>query len=678
MGIQVQSWWMNLIRGIFGFLDQIIYGLIKWILFGIFDLSKLTTNSDVFNGIYQRIYVVLGIFMAFKLTFSFFQYIIDPDSMGDKGEKGVGKLFQRVFIMLFALIALPSFLFGGNGEKGILSRAQDAFLPTLPRLIFGDGEYGDTFSSSDISSTLETTSEEIATATLSGFFAPPEDLDHYCGNGTLSNTPKIQNLADFTNNINTSCSKFNISLGPFDIIGSRYYKYSYLVFVSSVVGLLVAVLLLGITIDIAKRIFKLIILEVIAPVPIMSLIDPKGSKDGAFSKWIHSLIKTFLDIFLKLGLVYLIVVLIHMIVATGEDGGIFTNFPEENGFRSTYLTVLLILGLIFFAKEAPKFIKDALGIKDSGGGLFDDVKTLGKAAGLVGGAAVGVAGMVGSGIASGRASYMADAVNLNKDGKDHTGLRIAKNIGAGLFGAMAGAGTAAKALSGKNAGIGAVMKAQNERNTRVLNAGAAGSTWLGRQGSTVSNAIFGSTKATDIAQAIADNESKSAIMKNITDRAASEMVKSDSTSGAFKNLFSGSKFNYKSVNAEYEAAKTAGRDSFMIVDTRGTTHTVNMSEYEREKGSLQTSNEADYIENSGFGGDSTLEYYLEQANDLKYTTTDASGNKVEHTIDTTSPAGRAGLRKALKDGQSDINIENAKLKKKQSKAKANDRYSAKK
>lgn len=674
MGIQVQSWWMNLIRGIFGFLDQIIYGLIKWILFGVFDLSKLSTNSDVFNGIYQRIYVVLGIFMAFKLTFSFFQYIIDPDSMGDKGEKGVGKLFQRVFIMLFALIALPSFLFGSSGQKGLLSRAQDAFLPTLPRLIFGDSEYGGTFSSSDVSSTLETTSEEIATATLSGFFAPPEDLDHYCGNGTLSNTPKIQSLADFANNINTSCSKFNISLGPLDIIGSKYYKYSYMVFVSSVVGILVAALLLGITIDIAKRIFKLIILEVIAPIPIMSLIDPKGSKDGAFSKWIHSLIKTFLDIFLKLGLVYLIVVLIHMIVAAGDDGGIFTNFPEENGFRSTYLTILLILGLIFFAKEAPKFIKDAIGIKDSGGGLFDDVKTLGKAAGLVGGAAVGAAGIIGSGIASGRASYMADTEN----GKEHNGLRIAKNIGAGLLGAGAGAGTAVKALTGKNAGIGAVMKAQNERNTRVLNAGAAGSTWLGRQGSSISNAMFGSTEATGIAQAISANDSKSAIMKNILDRASSEMVKSDNSSGSFKNLFSGSKFNYKSVNAEYEAAKTAGRNSFDIVDTGGTTHTVNMSDYEREKGTLLTDNEADYIANGGFGGDSTLEYYIEQANNLTYTTTDASGHKVEHTIDTTSPAGRAGLRKALKDGQSDINIENAKLKRRQSKAKANDRYSAKK
>lgn len=670
MGIQVQSWWMNIVRGIFGFLDQIIYGLIKWILFGIFDLSKLTTNSDVFNGIYQRIYVVLGIFMAFKLTFSFFQYIIDPDSMGDKGDKGVGKLFQRVFIMLFALIALPSILFGGNGEKGLLSRAQDAFLPTLPRLIFGDSEYGGTFSSSDVSSTLETTSEEIASATLSGFFAPPEDLDHYCGDGTLSNTPKIESLADFSNNINTSCSKFNISLGPLDIVGSKYYKYSYLVFVSSVVGILIAALLLGITIDIAKRVFKLIILEVIAPVPIMSLIDPKGSKDGAFSKWINSLIKTFLDIFLKLGLVYIIVVLIHMIVAAGSEGGLFLNFPEENGFRSVYLTILLILGLIFFAKEAPKFIKDALGIKDSGGGLFDDVKTLGKAAGLVGGAAVGTAGLIGSGIASGKASYLADAEN----GKGHNAARIAKNIGAGLLGAGAGAGTAVKALSGKNAGIGAVMKAQAERNARVLSAGAAGSTWLGRQGSALSNAILGTTEASNIAQQISNNDSISGVYKNITDYASKKTLTSDKTSGSFKDMFSGSKFNYKDVNAEYEAANASGATSFTITDTSDVSHEISMSEYRHHYSELQDSNEEDYILNSGYG-DEKMNTYISQATNTQYYTTDSNGkNRTLKTID----ADTAKSRKSLKDAQNAIENENIKLKRRQGKAKANDKYSAKK
>ena len=66
--------------------------------------------------------------MAFKLSFSFFQYIMDPESMVGKGDKTLSKLFTRVFIMLAALIFLPMILFGQNGQEGFLARAQRAFL----------------------------------------------------------------------------------------------------------------------------------------------------------------------------------------------------------------------------------------------------------------------------------------------------------------------------------------------------------------------------------------------------------------------------------------------------------------------------------------------------------------------------------------------------------------------
>ena len=129
-------WWTDPVRALFGLLDQGVYNLIQWVLYGVFDLSKISTNTDVFNNIYQRIYIVLGAFMAFKLSFSFFQYIISPDDVNGKNDKSVSKIFSRVIIMLGALILLPTLLFGRGTEEGILSRAQIAFLPMLPRIIF--------------------------------------------------------------------------------------------------------------------------------------------------------------------------------------------------------------------------------------------------------------------------------------------------------------------------------------------------------------------------------------------------------------------------------------------------------------------------------------------------------------------------------------------------------------
>ena len=589
MGVQEQGWLMNIVRDIFSFLDGLVYGLIKWILFGIFDLANVTTNSAVFSSIYSRLYVILGIFMAFKLSFSFFQYIIDPESMTGKSEKSLSKVFSRVFIMLAALIFLPSLLFSGiDGKGGILYRAQTAFLPTLPKIIFGVDNLGGLSTSSGVgtgsnfSDSVEQAANDITVTILKGFFAPPEDLDNYCDDGTFANTPQITSIEDFRRNVNLDCAKRGDILAHIDITGlgsatglaSKFYRYSYMWFISTVVGVLVALLLLAITFDIAKRVFKLMILEVIAPIPIMSLVDPKGSKDGAFRKWVSSLTSTFLDIFFKLGIVYLIIVFIHLIVNSGSEGGLFKNFPENAGFRGTYLTILLILGLILFAKEAPKFIKESLGLKGDSGGLLDDVKTVGKAAGLVGGAAVGAAGVVGSTVGSVRAQ-----MEGNKEHFEGQHLRNAgRNLMAGVSGLIGGTAAGVKGLTGKNAGVGSVMKNQQDRNAADFDRRRHGGTFFGGVGSDLRQAFTGETsyaaeerkwkqQESDIKSrelALKPMQDANAHRKAIMDRIKSKVGESLKTTGSYKG-YTG---NYREYNSAFTAAKsgvglhTAYSDSF--------------------------------------------------------------------------------------------------------------------
>lgn len=562
MGLQEQGFIMNGVRIIFSVLDKIVYSIIKWILFGIFDLANLTTNSEVFSGIYGRIYVILGIFMAFKLSFAFFQYIIDPESMTGKSDKSLSKLFVRVFIMLSALVFLPTVLFGQNGQEGLLSRAQRAFLPSVPKFIFGVNSIGGisteaNSSSQEFTNSIEQSATEISVMTLRGFFAPSEDLDSVCGAGTYDNTPQIESLDEFTANINITCNKKgDIVIGTDSIhTGTKYYKYSYTWFVSTVVGVLIAALLLGVTLDIAKRIFKLMVLEVIAPIPIMSLIDPKGSKDGAFGKWSKSLVSTFIDIFLKLGLVYIIIVFIHLIVNSYNEGKLFTNFPKNTGFRGTYLIILLILGLIFFAKEAPKFIKNALGMKGEGGGLFDDVKSIGKAAGLVGGAAVGTAGILGSAVTNYKAAKEENA-ELHPDTPNWNRLR---NAGSALAGAIGGAAVGAKALTGKNAGVKSVMDAQSKRNATR----AAHSTLLGRLGSNVYGAITGQGLSEKGNSALKNNQEAFKAFKEYKGTLETEALKQSDLYGTVsKGVNTGKIFNYEALSAALERARGSGASTF--------------------------------------------------------------------------------------------------------------------
>jgi hypothetical protein len=703
MGIQEQGWFMNIIRSIFSFLDGLVYGLIKWILFGIFDLTNVTTNSAVFSDIYSRLYVILGIFMAFKLSFSFFQYIIDPESMTGKSDKSLSKVFSRVFIMLAALIFLPQLLFSGiDGKGGILYRAQTAFLPTLPKIIFGVDSLGGLSTSSGVgtgsnfSDSVEQAANDITVTIMQGFFAPPEDLDEYCDNGTYAKTPPIKSIDEFKANVNLDCPKRgDIAAHTIGFLGAKFYKYSYMWFISTVVGVLVALLLLGITFDIAKRVFKLMILEVIAPVPIMSLIDPKGNKDGAFRKWVSSLTSTFLDIFFKLGIVYLIIVFIHLIVNSGNKGGLFSNFPENAGFRGTYLKILLILGLILFAKEAPKFIKDALGMKGEGGGLLDDVKSVGKAAGLVGGAAVGTAGIIGSTVGSIRAQHQGNKEENDAKGKNlgRSMLHGLRNVGAGLSGIAGGTAAGVKGLTGKDAGIKSVMKNQQERNASDFEYRRNGGTLFGRIGSGVSRAFTGETGATRIGREIEQNEANQALLKSITDRASSEMVKSNYTYGSLGknrgggdftdkagNSLTGVKFNYKEMMSAFDSATATGSDYVSIADETGVMHDIKYQDVAFGKGNLLKENEEDY---------------LLKANNSLYTHIDSTGATVFDISDETikthmENAQKAGIkdangsridvrkRKDLKDGQESLARDTATKKLQQARKQANDKYNAKK
>ncbi len=578
MGLQEQGFIMNGVRVIFGFLDRLIYSLIKWILFGIFDLANLTTNSEVFSGIYSRIYVILGIFMAFKLAFSFFKYIIDPESMSGKSDTRIGKLFSRVFIMLATLIFLPTLLFGQNGQEGLLSRAQRAFLPTLPKVIFGVSDIGGLTvggngSQQMFTASIEQSANDIAITTLSGFFAPSEELDSVCGDGTYANTPPIKSLDEFTENINLTCNRKGTIVIDIGIAhtGAKYYKYSYMWFISTVVGVLIAALLLGVTLSIAKRIFKLLILEVMAPIPIMSLIDPKSGKDGAFSKWVKSLISTFADIFLKLGLVYLIIVFIHLIVRAQENGGIFNNFPQNAGFRGTYLTILLILGLIFFAKEAPKFIKESLGFKGDGMGLFEDVKAVGKAAGLVAGSAVATAGTIGAFATNWRA-----ASEENKEiHPDQKGLNFLRNTGSAIAGAIGGNIVANKALMSKNGGPKAVMDALMKRNERR----AGHSTLPGRIASSTYGVFTGHGLSEQGNKITKLQEEAVKSIKAYNDVVEEEALDNNDLTGSYNNM----NFNYRRLEGLVKAARDRGDTTFDYSDSNGNSYTgLSVDEFSNE------------------------------------------------------------------------------------------------
>ena len=421
MILQEYNWFMNLIRDLFMIFDTIIYWIMKWILYITFDLANLTTSSSILTTIYQRVYVILTVFMAFKLSFSFFQYIINPQSMKDQ-KKGIGKLTINLMLMLAALIAIPTIVFGvGSDNGGLLARGQKAFLPMVPRIILGiDGGNNGASASSN---SLDKAAEDMTAATMGAFYAPSIEGDESARakcNKKESDFKTYTTLKEMREHVNDTCNAH--------IFAKKYYMNSYIFGVSTLVGGYLCWVLLGLCIDVAKRVFKLVILQIVAPIPIMSIMDPKEGDKNKFKNWLTKLITTYIEIFIKLGVLYLVILLIQQIVTKG----LFENYPSfsDSVIRTALLTVALIIGLFKFAAEAPKFITDALGLQS--GGMGGEMARMGRTA------AAATAGFAGGMLHGNAMAGMADAAHeaYQSDGKKpvhafHKGAETAARISTG-------------------------------------------------------------------------------------------------------------------------------------------------------------------------------------------------------------------------------------------------------
>jgi len=168
-----------------------------------------------------------------------------------------------------------------------------------------------------------------------------------------------------------------------------------------------AFLMVGFCIDVAIRAFKLVILRMIAPIPVISYINPKSAKDGAFSAWSKALISTWIDLFTRLGILYFVLYMIDTIILKGNF-----ELGDLGFFRNAVVIAFLIIGLLFFARQAPKFIMDILGIK---GGKGLGIGLGGMLA--AGGALMGGAGLAGAMMAGTTAmNENADAAAQGKAG----------------------------------------------------------------------------------------------------------------------------------------------------------------------------------------------------------------------------------------------------------------------
>ena len=212
--------------------------------------------------------------------------------------------------------------------------------------------------------------------------------------------------------------------------GDFVFEYNY--FIATLVGIFVTFLLIVIAVDISIRTIKLAFLQVISPIPIISYIDVNGSK--LFNGWIKETISTFLQLFIRLAVVFFSILLFKWLMGSSASNDIMVN-------------VFMIIGILLFTLQMPKLLCNIFNLKSDG--FMQLIKDVGKFA--IGVAAIGVSS-VGGAVSNAAASKnnFKNALNNASSVKDNL-KNLKDSSGASdkvraLGGALKGAGGVASGI----------------------------------------------------------------------------------------------------------------------------------------------------------------------------------------------------------------------------------------
>lgn len=484
-------------RSLMGNIVVKIYELIEYmyLLFNYLAKAEILDNSFI-TGIYQKVGMILGLFMIFKLTFSLIQSLINPDKLTDK-KTGFSQIIMRCVIAIVLLGITPSlfreafkiqnFIVGSSNKDNIIYK-----------LVVGKNVTGD----------FESMGRVIASNLYFSFFT---DEDNNLNKGIKDTiieseanyydrfrTDNYENLVADVENRNLS---FSDTLPYLTIQENGKYVIEFDWLLSLLFGVVFLYLMFTYCIQVATRVIQLAYLQLIAPVPILSYIsDP----DGAFQKWLKQCATTFLDLFIRLAIIYFIMAIIDDVISQFKQasGIIFdsTGIPTDDHGLLVIVKIFIILGLLMFAKRVPELLKDLFpnfggGAASLGFGLKNPKKMLDDIPGLKGAATFGL------GAAAGGIAGMASGI---------------KN-GYGVRGKIAGA------FGGFNRGIagGAKTKGNIFKNVQ----GGMSSTRQARQRA-LDKQMY-KIDNSKLNKEYQDNEAIIAAKKAIDDRAESELLKTD-------------------------------------------------------------------------------------------------------------------------------------------------------
>lgn len=571
--IKILFSWLSIPRAIGIWIDSIAFSLVD----NLYDLIVAFSTLEFFSeetikSIMQSTYTVISIFALFRIAIILVNAIINPDKLTDSKNGFLPVL--RNFVLMFVLLVLTPRLFteAYKIQSTIVegNYIQKLFLRTSAK----NENPGDELKKIVISSLVYPDKTFATYDVKEGKYIVNKDCDGNCEKAVNAYNDDV--LAN-KNGMFVTLSKYIGTSKKIDTNNDgdkeTVYVYNYMFFVTFAAGIFITYVLASMGLDIAIRAVELAVLQIISPLFIVTMIDPKSVQSGPFKKWLQTVGKTYVSLFIKIAILTLMIKLISIVNTA--------SLPESLGFLGKLVAVLAIL---IFAKKAPKWIGDMVGVEGDSAGLGGLGKKLGSAA-LVGGA-----------ISKG----------LDK------GKKEAKRVGAGIFNRVAAD------VGGSLGGIQSVIyNALGNKSLRSIRDEAMKNTGKKRKAyAAVARSIFNKD----------DNNARIEALRNI----GSKSLKAGSEEGRLRARVEGAK---EALEGNFKSAGTLSRTVKKTYDPNYKTHdervlsdaesryysndrAFNISEIERQKKVQQDLDEARRILGRQTYADEKGDIYLDEAHSI--------------------------------------------------------------
>lgn len=369
---------VSVFRALSGWLDSIVYSLVQLLFNIFFAVSETTINDTIVYEIFNRVGLIIGVFMLFVIGFNLITYIINPDMISDK-KRGTGNLIFRIIISVVLLASVNSlFTFARRFEVAVVNSN------FIGKVITGnDSSFSQSIDNGSIGNFF---SAEVFFSFLS---CKSSDCQGEMSAYSIENLKKFVSTADsfwiLPNYVNLQDTGKN-------------YLYEYKTIWSTITGILMIYILCNYVLSIGVRVIQLAYLQLIAPIPILFNILPNG--EDKLKKWGKQAFTTYLDLFLRLIIIYLVLFFMTNVFSTDS---LFIYSDKATDFM-TMVKIVIMLGLMMFAKKAPELIKELFPSSTATGDFGLNLKKrfkdnlAGKGLALVGSAATLGAGKLRAGI----------------------------------------------------------------------------------------------------------------------------------------------------------------------------------------------------------------------------------------------------------------------------------------